>query len=107
MNLDSSLFPDVAEPPQTLPTDADKADYVARVCGAWDFGLVPTAETFGLFRSWRDVFDRFPISSSPSYTAFRMLYGWPTVDSGQLQIAGYERIDARQRDFPDSFADCT
>ena len=107
MNLDYSLYPDVADPPQALTTDPDKADYIARVCGAWDFGIVPTIETFELLRSWRAIFDRFPITGSPSYTAFRMLYGWPTIDSGSLQVARYERLDARQRDIPDRFADCT
>jgi hypothetical protein len=39
--------------------DGDKADYVVRVCGAWDFGLVPRLEAFQLLRSWR----RFSIAS--------------------------------------------
>jgi hypothetical protein len=107
VNIDFSLYPELAEPPRTLPADGDKADYLARVCGAWDLGLVPTRDTFALLRSWREIFDRFPITGSPSYTAFRMLYGWPTIDSGQIQNARYERIDSRQRDIRDAFADCT
>lgn len=107
MTLDYSLFPDVAELPETLPTDGDKADYVARVCGAWDFGLVPSIETFQLLRTWPHIFDHFRITGSPSYVAFRTLYGWPTIDCGTVQTARYERLDARARALPDAYADRT
>ncbi len=107
MKLDYSLFPDVSELADTLTTDGDQADYLARVCGAWDFGIVPMLETFQLFRSWRSMFDRFPISGSPSYAAFRMLYGWPAIECGRVQLARYERIDERSRFAADPFADRT
>ncbi len=107
VNLHYSLFPDAEQLPETLETDADRADYVARVCGAWDFDIVPTLETFLLLREWRDVFDRFPISGSPSYAAFRSIYGWPAIDGGRVQIARYERLDARARDATDPFAERT
>jgi hypothetical protein len=76
MMLDYSVYPDLDELPETLSTNADKADYVARICGAWDFGITPTRETFELFVGWRDVFDRFPIVASPAFEAFRIVYGW-------------------------------
>jgi hypothetical protein len=91
--LDYSVYPDLENPPTTLATDADRADYVARICGAWDFDIVPTRETFALFATWRTVFDRFPLVDSPAYAAFRVLYGWPRVSGGHVLQADYERID--------------
>lgn len=52
MNLDYSVYPDIEDLPQTLHSPEDKADYVARICHAWDFGIVPTLETFELFGDW-------------------------------------------------------
>jgi hypothetical protein len=39
--------------------------------------------------------------------AFRMAFGWPPVDGGQIQVSRYERLDRRFRQDPDPFADCT
>ena len=79
MNLDHSVYPDLAEPPLELIDDGDKADYVHRICGAWDFGVPPWPETVTLFSGWKDIFDRFPIPQSPSYHAFRDWFGWESV----------------------------
>jgi len=75
--LDGSVYPDLDEAPDTLDSDEDKADYVARVCRAWDFGIIPTPATFTLFAGWRAVFDRFPLRHSPAYGTFRLTSGWP------------------------------
>jgi hypothetical protein len=80
MYIDHSVYPDLDELPETLPTPEDKAEYVHRVCGAWDFGVHPEQETFELFSQWRDVFDRFPLYLSPAYHAFRAWFRWPPVD---------------------------
>ncbi|WP_156427154.1 hypothetical protein [Leptolyngbya sp. NIES-2104] len=61
--------------PNCEVTIADQADYVARICGAWDFGIIPTPETFLLFSTWREVFDGFPLLHSPAYAAFRSGFG--------------------------------
>lgn len=90
--IDTSVYPDLDHPPTTLESEADRADYVARICGAWDFGIVPTPDTFRLFASWRDVFDRHPLLHSPAYAAFRLYYGWPPVSITILE-APYERAD--------------
>lgn len=50
MFLDYSVYPDLEQLPDTLDSPEQKADYPARVCGVWDFGIVPTAETFALFQ---------------------------------------------------------
>jgi hypothetical protein len=79
MYIDHSVYPDVDDPPTMLETDYDKADYVHRICTAWDFHIFPERETFELFSLWKDIFDRFPIPLSPGYHAFRMTYGWEPV----------------------------
>ncbi len=59
------------QPALELREAGDRADYVHRVCAAWDFGIVPEVLTFRLFRAWRDIFDRYPLPHSPAYHAFR------------------------------------
>jgi hypothetical protein len=77
--IDHSVYPDLPDPPESLETPEDKADYVHRVCAAWDFHILPEPETFDLFSGWKDVFDRFPIPTSPAYHAFRAWFGWEPV----------------------------
>jgi hypothetical protein len=93
MDIDGTVYPDLTEPPQELTTEYDKADYLARICGAWDFGVFPTPETFDLFAGWRDIFDRFPQVDSPSYATFRMLFEWPPIPGGSVMLADYERME--------------
>mgnify|MGYP000250596405 CR=1 FL=1 len=83
MMIDGSVYPDLTEPPVDLAEDADRADYVHRVCAAWDFGVHPDPETFELFAGWRTVFDRFPLPLSPGYRAFRSWFGWPAIEPQQ------------------------
>jgi hypothetical protein len=75
MNIDASLYPD-RQPPAQLESPQEKADYLQRVCGAFDHGLPPTAETLKELRHWKDVFDRFALPGSPAFHALRSLYGW-------------------------------
>ena len=76
MDLDDRVYPDLDRAPTELVNDADRSDYVMRVCGAWEF-FRPTLQTLELFSQWRNVFDAFPIPASPAYHAFRTIYGWP------------------------------
>jgi hypothetical protein len=76
MYIDQSVYPDCDAPPNLLDTPEDRADYVHRICAAWDFGILPEPETFRLLEQWKDVFDRFPILTSPAYHAMRMWFGW-------------------------------
>lgn len=92
MNLDYSVYPDVGVLPRDLPTPEDKADYVSRICHAWDFGIVPTAETFELFAGWKEIFDEFVVPHSPAYAAFRSYYGWEAIEDTILE-APWEKID--------------
>jgi len=79
MFIDGSLFPDMDAPPVRLDGPEDQADYVHRVCSAWDYGVQPEAETFALLSRWEDVFDRFPVLTSPAYHAMRAWFGWAPV----------------------------
>jgi hypothetical protein len=94
--IDHSVYPDLDDPPDRLETAEQKADYLARVCGAWDFGFPPTIATLALMGDWRDVFDRFPLRHSPSYAAFRSIFGWEPIPGASLLRARYEEIDARE-----------
>ncbi|TAM73279.1 hypothetical protein EPN44_14205 [bacterium] len=102
--IDYSVYPDLDRLPD-LVDDEERADYVARICGAWDFGIVPTRETFQLFGGWREVFDRFPLASSPAYHAFRSWWGWPLAAKGELVQAGFEREDALRGRFDPCISD--
>lgn len=95
MYIDGSVYPDLDKVPTELVTDEEKADYVARVCGAWDFGVMPARATFDLFSGWRHIFERFPIKNSPAYHAFCAKFGWPHGE-GRLFRAKYEAIDERE-----------
>lgn len=78
MNIDLSLYPD-REPPARLESMAEKADYLHRVCGAFDHGFPPPAGTLNELRQWKDVFDRFPLPASPAYHTLRGMFGWQGV----------------------------
>jgi hypothetical protein len=79
MYIDQSVYSDLDDPPDVLETPEDKADYVHRICAAWDFYIHPEPQTFELFAGWKDIFDRFPIPTSPSYHAFRSWFKWDPV----------------------------
>ena len=93
MSIDYSVYPDALSN-DSPHTDEDRAEYVARVCGAWDFGVIPTRATFTLFRSWKPIFDRYPLRHSPAYAAFRSWYHWSPVTGGSIMKAHYERLNA-------------
>ena len=104
MYIDQSLYPDLDVPPSRLATNEDKADYVHRVCTAWDFYIHPEPETFKLLSSWKEVFDLFPITTSPAYHAFRQWFGWEAADV-PLGILPHEalyihldRLEGREQD---------
>jgi hypothetical protein len=99
--IDHSVYPDV-EHGDDFADDYDRADYVQRICAASDFGVPPERDTVEMFRSWRAVFDRFPIPDSPTYHAFRGHFGWPAVTKERsFYPAPWETLDALEgRDDP-------
>lgn len=96
MHIDHSVYPDLDRPPMELTAPADRAEYVHRICAAWDFGIPPDCETFKLFRGWRDVLDRYQLPASPSYHAFRSWFGWPAVEKAGIIETYAERLDRRE-----------
>lgn len=79
MYIDHAVYPDLDYPPDELMTPYEKADYVHRVCTAWDFGVPPEPATFELFSQWREIFDHFPVLTSIGYHTFRAWFRWPAM----------------------------
>ena len=69
--LDTSVYPDLdpSELLERLDTEEQKADYVERICSAWDFDIYPEPETFALLREWKPIFDRCPLARLPHVPA--------------------------------------
>lgn len=98
MKLDHSVYPDLDRPPladSELDTPEAKADYVQRICSQWDYGILPSQESFTLFARWREIFDRFPLSHSAAYHTFRFLFGWNPLPGRALR-AGYQIDDMKE-----------
>jgi hypothetical protein len=76
--IDGSLYPDMP-PPETLESLGDRVDFLARLCGAWDFGILPLEETVAEIRrdSWRDAVDACDLLTSPAYHLLRRWHGLP------------------------------
>lgn len=82
MHLDHTVYPELQHPPEHLATPEAKADYVHRVCSAFDFGVAPERSDWDLFRGWKAIFDDYPLPHSPAYHTFRARFGWPAVARG-------------------------
>lgn len=101
MYIDHSVYPDLEVLPDSLERPEDRADYIHRICAAWDFGIVPEPQTFRLFRTWRAVFDAYTLPHSSAYHAFRAWFGWPAAEKGTIIETYAERLDHREgRDDP-------
>lgn len=92
--IDGSLYPD-SPVPTTWDDPGTRADYVARVCSAWDFGIVPEPKTLHYLSEWRDIFDAYPLPHSIAYHAFRAWYHWPPVRPGDWLVEVPDQ-DARE-----------
>jgi hypothetical protein len=78
--IDGALYPDV-DVPGDLPSLADQVDYLARLCAAWDFGLLPDWDTIVEIRqpSWRPAVEACALLTSPTYHLLRRWHGLPGV----------------------------
>ena len=86
--LDGALYPDT-DIPDTLDTLAARVDFLARLCAAWDFGLLPDAGTIEeiLREEWRPAVEACRLLTSPAYHLLRRWHGLsPLAYLGQ-QIA--------------------
>jgi hypothetical protein len=74
--LDGALYPDEAVP-EALDTLADRVDFLARLCSAWDFGLLPDEETIVEIRrpDWREAVEACRLLTSPAYHLLRRWHG--------------------------------
>jgi|RhiMethySRZTD1v2_1073278.scaffolds.fasta_scaffold13259_8 hypothetical protein len=104
MEIDGSVYPDLDSPPRSLDTPEAKADYLHRVCTAWDYGVPPADDTVGLFSGWQEIFDRFPCVTSPAYHALRQWFRWPPVavppglHHAAPRYREYDRLEGRRED---------
>jgi hypothetical protein len=78
--LDGSLYPD-SEVPDSLETLADQVDFLARLCAAWDFGLLPEQETIEEIRQehWTPAVDACRLLTSPAYHLLRRWHSLPPL----------------------------
>jgi hypothetical protein len=91
--IDGALYPDT-EPPAELRTLAERVDFLARLCAAWDFGLLPDPEVVSRLRQpqWRDPVDACRLLTSPAYHLLRRWHGLPPLPYLGRQLA-YIRDD--------------
>lgn len=91
--IDGALYPDT-DVPSELDTLADRVDFMARLCAAWDFGLLPDAQTVTEIRrpEWREAVDGCRLLTSPAYHLVRSWHGLPVLPYLGQQLA-YIRDD--------------
>lgn len=70
--IDGALYPD-REPPRALDTLAARVDFLARLCAAWDFGLLPDADVIAEIQrpKWCEAVDACRLLTSPAYHLLR------------------------------------
>lgn len=91
--IDGALYPDV-DPPGELHDLAEQVDFLARLCSAWDFGLLPDSETVAEIQrpEWRKVVDACRLLTSPTYHLLRKWHGLAPLPYLGQQLA-YIRDD--------------
>lgn len=91
--IDGALYPDV-DPPVALNTLGDQVDFLARLCAAADFGLLPWPETVQEIRqpAWRAAVDACRLLTSPTYHLLRCWQGLAPLPYLGQQLA-YIRSD--------------
>jgi len=74
--LDGALYPD-QEPPSRLDDLDAQIDFLARLCAAWDFGLLPEPATIAEIRrpTWRAAIEQCHLLTSPTYHLLRAWHG--------------------------------
>ncbi len=70
--LDGTLYPDI-NTPEILTSLPERIDFLARLCAAWDFGLLPNADTIAEIRkeNWAPAVDACRLLTSPAYHLLR------------------------------------
>jgi len=75
--LDGALYPD-GDTPDALETLPERVDFLARLCAAWDFGLLPNADTIAEIRrvDWAQTVEACRMLTSPRLSSPAAL-AWP------------------------------
>jgi len=96
--IDGALYPD-QDVPERLEEFGDRVDFIARLCSAWDFGVLPEEQTIAeiLRDSWRDVVDACQLLTSPTYHLLREWHGLPRL-SYLGELLPYIRDDPNLED---------
>lgn len=91
--LDATLYPDGPVPALPL-SPAERCDFLARLCSAWDFGVLPLPETLAEVRrqDWRATVDECRVLTSPAYHLLRRWHDLPPLPYLGQQLA-YIRDD--------------
>lgn len=78
--LDGALYPD-KDPPLALDSLPEQVDFVARLCAAWDFGVLPDMATVTEIRQprWREAVDKCRLLTSPAYHLLRRWHNLPSL----------------------------
>ena len=78
--IDESVYPDI-QPPSSIVTLEDRVDFLARLCAAWDFGILPWQETIDEIRrpDWRPAVDECQLLTSSTYHLLREWHGLPEL----------------------------
>jgi hypothetical protein len=90
--LDGALYPDV-DSPDGLDALPDRVDFLARLCAAWDFGLLPDVNTIAEIRreDWAPAVDACRLLTSPAYHLLRRWHGLsPLAYLGQRIASIYD-----------------
>jgi hypothetical protein len=78
--IDGTLYPDT-EIPSSINDLPERVDFLARLCAAWDFGLLPKIETINEIRrpSWCEAVDQCRLLTSPAYHLVRSWHNLPVL----------------------------
>ena len=78
--IDGTLYPDT-EIPATIDNVREQVDFLARLCSAWDFGVLPTIATVTEIRrsTWREAVDQCRLLTSPAYHLVRRWHNLPDL----------------------------
>ena len=78
--VDGALYPDMEDLP-AVSTLAEQVDFLARLCAAWDFGVLPYGNTVAEIRrpAWREAVDACRLLTSPAYHLLRRWHNLPPL----------------------------
>ena len=78
--IDGTLYPDT-QIPVTIDNLPEQVDFLARLCSAWDFGVLPTIETVTEIRrsTWCEAVDKCRLLTSPAYHLVRSWHDLPNL----------------------------